>query len=80
VKLFVDVIRYDPPAIKKALLFACGNSLVCDTVEDARKVAFGAQERHKVKFSHYFHNFIDLEMVLATYLIKIFERKKKKFW
>ncbi|ELT90865.1 hypothetical protein CAPTEDRAFT_228943 [Capitella teleta] len=47
VKLVVDVIRYDPACIKKALLFACGNALVCDTVEDARKVAFGLHDRHK---------------------------------
>lgn len=47
VKLVVDVIRYDPPSIKKALIFACGNALVCETVEDARKVAFGGMERHK---------------------------------
>ncbi|ESN94054.1 hypothetical protein HELRODRAFT_187454 [Helobdella robusta] len=47
VKLVVDVIRYDPPCIKKALLFACGNALVCETVEDARKVAFNLTERHK---------------------------------
>ena len=50
VKLVVDVIRYDPPCIKKALLFACGNALVCDTVEDARKVAFGLHDRHKVHY------------------------------
>ena len=48
VKLVVDVIRYDPACIKKALLFACGNALVCETVEDARKVAFNLTERHKV--------------------------------
>ena len=47
-KLVVDVIRYDPPCIKKALLFACGNALVCESVDDARKVAFGLGERHKV--------------------------------
>ncbi|KAH3819553.1 hypothetical protein DPMN_121292, partial [Dreissena polymorpha] len=47
VKLIVDVIRYDPPSIKKALIFACGNALVCETVEDARKVAFGLSERNK---------------------------------
>ncbi|CAG2255013.1 SMC1 [Mytilus edulis] len=47
VKLVVDVIRYNPPSIKKALLFACGNALVCETVEDARHVAFGTHERHK---------------------------------
>jgi structural maintenance of chromosome 1 len=47
VKLVVDVIRYDPPCMKKALLFACGNALVCETVEDARRVAFNLTERHK---------------------------------
>ena len=47
-KLVVDVIRYEPACIKKALLFACGNALVCETVDDARKVAFGLRERHKV--------------------------------
>lgn len=49
VKLVIDVIRYDPPVIKKALLFACGNALVCESVEDARRVAFGSVERHKVR-------------------------------
>ena len=44
VKLVVDVIRYDPPCIKKAL--------VCETVEDARKVAFGLHDRHKVNGMH----------------------------
>ncbi|TRZ05496.1 hypothetical protein HGM15179_021611, partial [Zosterops borbonicus] len=29
-KLVIDVIRYEPPHIKKALQFACGNALVCD--------------------------------------------------
>jgi hypothetical protein len=51
VKLVVDVIRYDPPSIKKALLFACGNALVCETVEDARRVAFNLSERHKVSYN-----------------------------
>jgi len=47
VKLIIDVIHYDPPVIKKALLFACGNALVCETVEDARRVAFGGIERQR---------------------------------
>ncbi|XP_022082517.1 structural maintenance of chromosomes protein 1A-like [Acanthaster planci] len=47
VKLVIDVLRYDPPNIKKALQYACGNALVCETVEDARKIAFGGAERHK---------------------------------
>ena len=52
-KLVVDVIRYEPVCIKKALLFACGNALVCETVDDARKVAFGLRERHKVDIHVY---------------------------
>ena len=46
-KLVIDVIRYDPPQIKKALQYACGNSLVCDTMEEARKLCFSGSERHK---------------------------------
>uniref|UniRef100_A0A8D0CWR2 Structural maintenance of chromosomes protein n=1 Tax=Sander lucioperca TaxID=283035 RepID=A0A8D0CWR2_SANLU len=30
-KLVIDVIRYEPPHIKKALQYACGNALVCLT-------------------------------------------------
>lgn len=47
VKLVIDVIRYEPAKVKKALQYACGNALVCETVEDARKIAFGGHERHK---------------------------------
>ncbi|XP_067880258.1 structural maintenance of chromosomes protein 1A isoform X2 [Heterodontus francisci] len=46
-KLVIDVIRYEPPHIKKALQYACGNALVCDNVEDARRIAFGGPQRHK---------------------------------
>lgn len=31
----------------KALQYACGNALVCDNVEDARRIAFGGHQRHK---------------------------------
>ena len=48
-KLVIDVIKYELPAIKRALQFTCGNSLVCETADDARKVAFGqVQARRKV--------------------------------
>lgn len=40
VKLLYDVIKYDPPSIKKAVLYATNNSLVCETAEDANLVAF----------------------------------------
>ena len=46
-KLVIDIIKFEP-AVKRALLFACGNSLVCDTTEEARRVAFGTPERRKV--------------------------------
>lgn len=49
-KLVIDVIRYEPPHIKKALQYACGNALVCDNVEDARRIAFGGPYRHKVLY------------------------------
>ncbi|TRY66276.1 hypothetical protein DNTS_026232 [Danionella cerebrum] len=47
-KLVIDVIRYEPLQIKKALQYACGNALVCENVEDARRIAFGGPYRHKV--------------------------------
>ncbi|XP_078596279.1 structural maintenance of chromosomes protein 1A-like [Branchiostoma floridae x Branchiostoma japonicum] len=47
VKLVIDVIRYEPASVKKALQFACGNSLVCESPDDAKKVAFEMGERHK---------------------------------
>lgn len=46
-RLVIDVIRYEPPHIKKALQYACGNALVCENVEDARRIAFGGPHRHK---------------------------------
>jgi len=49
VKLVIDVIKYELPAIKRALQFTCGNSLVCENADDARKVAFGQVQKHKVE-------------------------------
>ena len=49
-KLLIDAIKWDPPEIKRALQFACGSAIVCDTMEEARKIAFmsGDRERKKV--------------------------------
>ena len=33
---------------QKALQFACGNALLCQTMEEARRLAFGGSERRKV--------------------------------
>ena len=46
-KLVIDVIKYEPAQIKKALLYACGSSLVCDTMEEARKLAFHGNDRKR---------------------------------
>ena len=40
VKLVYDVLQYDRPAIQKAVLFVTNNAFVCETLEDARKVAY----------------------------------------
>ena len=40
VKLVFDVLKFDPPEIEPAVLFATNNALVCETPEDAMKVAY----------------------------------------
>merc|ERR1712029_963779 len=44
VKLLYDVLRYDPPEIKKAVLFVTNNALVCETPDDAMKVAYEMED------------------------------------
>lgn len=38
-RLAVDVLSYDP-AVEKAIHFACGNALVCDTLDVAKHVSY----------------------------------------
>lgn len=40
VKLLYDVLQYEPHDIKRAVLYATNNALVCETAEDASKVAY----------------------------------------
>ena len=63
----IDVIRYEPPHIKKALQYACGNALVCDNVEDARRIAFGGHQRHKVWIPLPHCNWIGLVLVIPLF-------------
>merc|ERR1719225_910856 len=44
VKLLYDVLRYDPPDIKKAVLFVTNNALVCESPDDAMKVAYELED------------------------------------
>ena len=52
-KLLFDVVKYSPPAIKRALLFAVGNCLVCETDDEARTLAFNSSshQRYKVRIN-----------------------------
>ena len=48
-KMLIDVIKFQPPQVKRAVLFSVGNTLVCESDEDARRLAFGSGgERQKV--------------------------------
>lgn len=38
-RLALDVVQYEP-AVERAIHHACGNALVCDTLEIARNVCF----------------------------------------
>ncbi|WFD35856.1 Structural maintenance of chromosomes protein 1 [Malassezia cuniculi] len=45
-RLAVDVVQY-PPAIERAVQYACGNTLICDSLDVARHVAYDRNEHVK---------------------------------
>lgn len=53
-RLAVDVIQFDP-VVERAMHHACGNALVCDTMEIARHVCYdkGQEVKGKASFSPY---------------------------
>uniref|UniRef100_A0A8B9KT05 Structural maintenance of chromosomes 1B n=1 Tax=Astyanax mexicanus TaxID=7994 RepID=A0A8B9KT05_ASTMX len=48
-KMVVDVVQcsQNAPQLKRVVQFVCGNALVCETLKDARTIAFGGPERRK---------------------------------
>ena len=46
VRLIYDVLKFNPPEIERAVLFATNNALVCETPEDAMKVAYDIGSRY----------------------------------
>lgn len=52
-KMLVDVVKINiTPGVnqlKKVVQFVCGNALVCESIKEAQQVAFGSQERIKVR-------------------------------
>lgn len=51
-KMLVDVVQINAAVganqLRKAVHFVCGNTLVCESIKEAKSVAFDRQERHKV--------------------------------
>ncbi|XP_063784968.1 structural maintenance of chromosomes protein 1B isoform X2 [Pseudophryne corroboree] len=47
-KMMIDVIQCSSAHLKKVVHFVCGNGLVCETVLEARHIAFDGPERLKV--------------------------------
>jgi len=45
-RLCIDVLQFDK-AHERAILFACSDTVVCDTHAEAKKLAFGGQQRLK---------------------------------
>lgn len=41
-KLVIDLLKFDS-RIQKAVLYAVGNTVYCDTLEEAKSLSFGAQ-------------------------------------
>uniref|UniRef100_A0A3Q1EZ96 Structural maintenance of chromosomes protein n=1 Tax=Acanthochromis polyacanthus TaxID=80966 RepID=A0A3Q1EZ96_9TELE len=50
-KMVVDVVQVNPGAVaaqlRRVVQFVCGNALVCETIKEARSMAFDRQERFK---------------------------------
>jgi structural maintenance of chromosome 1 len=68
-RLAVDVIQYEP-AMERAIHHACGNSLVCDTMEVARYVCYEKDQEVKgarlaLNLPHAIHGVFTLTGVLT---------------
>lgn len=50
VKLLYDVLQFDPPQISRAVMFVTNNALVCETPEDAMRVAYEIGGRYDVSW------------------------------
>ncbi|XP_042323440.1 structural maintenance of chromosomes protein 1B isoform X3 [Sceloporus undulatus] len=46
-KMMIDVIQTSFPPLKKIIQFVCGNGLVCETIKEARQLAFDGPHRLK---------------------------------
>lgn len=51
-KMVVDVVQFNMSTnaaqLKKVVQYVCGNALVCESIKDARSLAFDQEQRVKV--------------------------------
>lgn len=66
VKLVYDVLKFDPPEIEKAVLFATNNALVCETPEDAMKVAYEI-DRSRYDVREFYRNWCKLFQIIDIF-------------
>lgn len=75
-KMVVDVVQcaQNAPQLKRVIQFVCGNSLVCDSLKDARRIAFDGPERLQVSTCtcmtqrlHYYFRPITFTVILNIY-------------
>ena len=54
-KMMVDIIQVNAAAgatqLRKVVQFVCGNAVVCETIKEARRIAFDGRERIKVRLT-----------------------------
>lgn len=54
-KMVIDVVQINAAAgaaqLRKMVQFVCGNALVCETIKEARSLAFDGQQRIKVNLA-----------------------------
>lgn len=50
-KMVVDVVQcaHNAPQLKRVVQYVCGNSLVCETLKEACRIAFDGPERLQVR-------------------------------
>ena len=56
VKLALDLLEFEEPT-RKAMLYACGDALVTDTLEQAKELAYSKNSNFRVKVTRVFHLF-----------------------
>lgn len=64
-RLAIDVINFDP-SVEKAMQFACGNALVCDSMQIARHVCYDREQEVKGACPFLLVSLFELALILST--------------